>query len=247
MELNPRVRNDCPPLRVVALLFPRISQLDLTGLVEVLAALPGVAIDLAWKDLQPVSTGSGFDIVPTTTFVNTDQADVLLIPGGPGAFDLLNDETVLAFVREQAARAQYVVSVCTGAFLLGAAGLLDGLRATTHWAFLDLLPRLGAIAVSERVVQDGRVITGAGVSSGIDLALTLVALLADEAAAKRIQLLIEYDPEPPFDAGSLMRPGTDLDKALEWRDRMRARRVPLVAAVAATRRADERERGARPR
>lgn len=189
-------------LRVVALLFPGVTQLDLTGPLQVLAVSGQLELHLAWRTLDPVPTDAGFSILPTVTLADAPPADILFIPGGQGTFDLLDDDEVLQFVRRQAEGARWVTSVCTGSFLLGAAGLLRGLRATTHWASLPLLATLGAIPTSERVVREGRVITGAGVSSGIDFALTLIAELFGEQEAKRVQLQIEYDPQPPFDAGS---------------------------------------------
>lgn len=192
--------------RFVALLFPNVTQLDLTGPVQLFSRLPGVTVDLAWHTLDPVPTDAGFSIVPTVTFDDAPQADVIMIPGGQGAFDLLEDDTAIDFVRAQAAGAQYVTSVCTGAFVLGAAGLLDGRRATTHWASHPMLDLVGAIPEHARVVRDGNVITGGGVTSGIDFALVVAAELFGAPEAKRVQLTMEYDPHPPFDAGAPDRP-----------------------------------------
>jgi cyclohexyl-isocyanide hydratase len=151
-------------------------------------------------------------IVPTVTYDSCPPLDVVMVPGGPGQQDLMEDEAALSFLRKQAATAQYVTSVCTGSLVLGAAGLLKGKRATCHWAALEHLKPLGAIPVSEKVVIDGNIVTGAGVTSGIDFALTLAAILESEEVAREIQLQIEYDPDPPFDSGS---PKTAARKTLD--------------------------------
>ncbi|MFC9983544.1 DJ-1/PfpI family protein [Microbacterium keratanolyticum] len=220
-------------LRVVALLFPGVTQLDLTGPLQVLAVSGELELHLAWRTLDPVPTDAGFSIVPTVTLADAPPADILFIPGGQGTFALLDDDEVLQFVRRQAEGARWVTSVCTGSFLLGAAGLLQGLRATTHWASLPLLASLGAIPTSERVVREGRVITGAGVSSGIDFALTLLAELFDEQEAKRVQLQIEYDPQPPFDAGSPRRRDADPQLVEMMTALMHERRAGVVERAAA--------------
>lgn len=220
-------------LRVVALLFPGVTQLDLTGPLQVLAVSGQLELHLAWRTLDPVPTDAGFSIVPTATLADAPPADILFIPGGQGTFALLDDDEVLQFVRRQAEGARWVTSVCTGSFLLGAAGLLQGLRATTHWASLPLLAALGAIPTSERVVREGRVITGAGVSSGIDFALTLLAELFGEREAKRVQLQIEYDPQPPFDAGSPRRRDADPQLVEMMTALMHERRASVVERAAA--------------
>jgi cyclohexyl-isocyanide hydratase len=184
------------------LIFPRLTQLDMTGPYEVLARLPDTKVELVARTLDPVTTDRGMQIVPTATYDTCPSLDVVMVPGGPGQQDLMEDEAALAFLRKQAATAQYVTSVCTGSLVLGAAGLLKGKRATCHWAALEHLKPLGAIPVSEKVVIDGNIVTGAGVTSGIDFALTLAAILESEAVAREIQLQIEYDPDPPFDSGS---------------------------------------------
>jgi cyclohexyl-isocyanide hydratase len=188
--------------RIGMLIFSRMTQLDVTGPYEVLARLPDTAVELVARTLAPVRTDRGMQIVPSTTYADCLPLDVIMVPGGPGQQDLMEDEQALSFLRRQAAQARYVTSVCTGSLVLAAAGLLKGKRATCHWAAIDNLALLGAIPVSEHVVVDGNVITGAGVTSGIDFALRLAAILDGEQVAREIQLQIEYDPDPPFDSGS---------------------------------------------
>lgn len=188
--------------RIGMLLFPRLTQLDMTGPYEVLARLPDTKVELVARSLDPVVTDRGMRIVPTVTYADCPPLDVIMVPGGPGQQDLMEDDEALSFLRKQAASAKYVTSVCTGSLVLGAAGLLKGKRATSHWNALEHLKPLGAIPVSDKVVIDGNIVTGAGVTSGIDFALTLAALLESEEVAREIQLGIEYDPAPPFDCGS---------------------------------------------
>jgi cyclohexyl-isocyanide hydratase len=208
--------------RVIGMLiFPRLTQLDMTGPYEVLARLPNTKVELVAHSLQPVKTDRGMMIVPTVTFANCPALDVVMVPGGPGQQDLMEDKVVLEFLQRQAAGAKYVTSVCTGSLVLGAAGLLMGKRATSHWAAIEHLKLLGAIPVSEKVVVDGNVITGAGVTSGIDFALALAAILESEEVARQIQLQIEYDPAPPFNSGS---PRTALPETF---DMVRGRLAPL--------------------
>src|SRR3954469_2774900 len=184
------------------LIFPRLTQLDMTGPYEVLARVPNTKVHLVAKSLAPVKTDRGMEIVPTITLDNCPQLDLVMVPGGPGQQDLMEDQAVLEFLQKQARGAKYVTSVCTGSLVLGAAGLLKGKRATCHWAAIDHLTALGAVPVHERVVVDGNVVTCAGVASGIDFALTLAAILEGELVAREIQLQIEYDPAPPFRSGS---------------------------------------------
>ncbi|PXW14640.1 isonitrile hydratase [Paraburkholderia caballeronis] len=189
-------------LQIGFLLFPRVQQLDLTGPYDVLASLPDTTVQLVGKTLASVASSTGMILTPDTTFDDCPPLDVICIPGGAGVGDLMEDAQTLAFIRAQAAHARYVTSVCTGSLVLGAAGLLRGRRATTHWAFHDLLAPFGATPVRERVVRDGNLFTGGGITAGIDFALTLAAELAGESAAQAIQLQLEYAPAPPFDAGS---------------------------------------------
>ena len=195
------------PLRIGFLVFPRITQLDMTGPHEVFARMPGSEIHLVWKSLEPIVAQGGMSLIPTATLESCPQLDLICVPGGPGMNPLLNDEPVLDFIRRQAPGARYVTAVCTGALVLGAAGLLRGRRATTHWTAHEMLAAFGAIPVKERFVIDGNLITGGGVTAGIDFALKVAAELLGEDAAKTIQLSIEYDPKPPFDAGSPERAG----------------------------------------
>ncbi|EMN1929996.1 DJ-1/PfpI family protein [Burkholderia ambifaria] len=189
-------------LHIGLLVFPGVQQLDLTGPHDVLASLPDAAVHLVWKSRDTVASSSGLALTPTCTFDDCPPLDVICVPGGIGINDLLLDAETIAFVQQRAATARYVTSVCTGALLLGVAGLLRGRRATTHWAFHELLEPLGAVPVRERVVRDGNLITGGGVTAGIDFALTIAAELAGDEEAQSIQLALEYAPAPPFDAGS---------------------------------------------
>lgn len=184
------------------LIFPDITQLDMTGPYEVFIKFPDANVHLVWKNLDPIIAGGGMQILPTTTFADCPPLDIICVPGGAGMNPLLNDAETLKFIRLQAMTAKYVTSVCTGSLVLGAAGLLKGKRATTHWMSHDMLSELGAIPVQERVVRDGNIFTGGGVTAGIDFALTMAAEVHGPDVAKKIQLGIEYDPAPPFDAGS---------------------------------------------
>ncbi len=188
-------------LHIGLVLYPRLTQLDLTGPFEVLHRLPGAKVHLVWKDLQPVYADSGLGLLPTTTFADCPPLDVVFVPGGHGQVPLMSDPVVLDFLRQHGRTARYVTSVCTGSLVLGAAGLLDGYNAATHWAFTELLPAVGARHVPGRVVVDRNRITGGGVTAGIDFALRLVAEIAGEDMAKAIQLGLEYDPAPPFRSG----------------------------------------------
>jgi cyclohexyl-isocyanide hydratase len=183
------------------LLVPDMTQLDFTGPYEVFARCPRSRVKLVWKSLEPVRTEYGLAITPTATFDSLPQADVLFVPGGRGINDVLTDLAVLSFLSRQARSARYVTSVCTGSLALGAAGLLQGRRATTHWTALGMLPLLGAVPVRERVVFDGNIATGGGVSAGVDFGLSVAAGIYGSDAAQSIQLGMEYNPEPPFASG----------------------------------------------
>jgi len=201
-------------LQIGFLIYPGVTQLDATGPAQVLSQLPGAQVQMIWKDLQPVSTDAGFALMPTTTIKDCPPLDVICVPGGAGQFELMDDQPVLDFLAAQGAQAQFVTSVCTGSLLLGAAGLLDGYQSACHWAFRDLLPQFGATPVPERIVQDRNRISGGGVTAGIDFGLMLASRLMDEQTAKSIQLALEYDPQPPFDAGSPEKAGPVLESKL---------------------------------
>jgi cyclohexyl-isocyanide hydratase len=189
-------------LHIGFLLFPHVTQLDLTGPAQILGRLPGARVHLLWKSLAPVITDVGFTINPTTAFADCPGLDVLCVPGGFGIECLLDDDETLGFLRRQGDSARYVTSVCNGSLVLGAAGLLQGYRAACHWLWRDYLPRFGAIPVAERIVRDRNRISGGGVTAGIDFGLALAAELAGDEAARMLQLAFEYDPQPPFDCGS---------------------------------------------
>jgi cyclohexyl-isocyanide hydratase len=220
-------------MRIVMLLFPNMTALDLVGPAQVFSHIPGLDLDLASHSLEPVATDAGFSLLPTSTFTYTPMCDLLFVPGGEGVFDLLGEPAVLNFLQRQAAGAQWLTSVCTGLFLLAAAGLLRGRRATTHWAWFPLLYQLDVVPVNERVVRDGTIITGAGVTSGLDFALSVVAELFGDAVARHRQLTLEYAPRPPFDAGGPDRPDTDPAAVSAARALMSQRWGPAVAAAAA--------------
>jgi cyclohexyl-isocyanide hydratase len=193
-----------PELLVGMLLFPELTLLDLAGPYDVFTRMPGARVYLVAPDLQPIRVQNGLELRPTSTFEAVPSPlDILFVPGGPGQEHVMEDERYLGYIREQGQIAGLVTSVCTGSLILGAAGLLQGYRATTHWRYVDLLRLLGAVPVAdERVVVDRNRITGAGVSAGIDFALRVASLLCGETAARAIQLSLEYDPRPPFSGGS---------------------------------------------
>jgi cyclohexyl-isocyanide hydratase len=184
------------------LVFPNVQQLDLTGPYEVFASWPRARVRLVAKTLEPVTSSTGLVLTPDASFADCPQLDVLCVPGGAGVNALMDDEATLAFVRRQAEGARFVTSVCTGALVLGAAGLLAGKQATTHWASHHLLETVGAVPVRARVVRDGGLMTGGGVTAGIDFALALIGELAGEEVAAAIELNLEYAPAPPFGAGA---------------------------------------------
>ncbi|HKA86841.1 MAG TPA: DJ-1/PfpI family protein [Haliangiales bacterium] len=188
-------------LHIGMLLYPGLTQLDLTGPYELLHQLPGSRVHLVWKDTRPVRADSGLELVPTTAMADCPPLDVVFVPGGLGQMVHMGDPEVLGFLHRHGESARYVTSVCTGALLLGAAGLLQGYQATTHWAFVDLLSAFGARHVKARVVVDRNRITGGGVTAGLDFGLRLVAAIAGERLARSLQLALEYDPDPPFRSG----------------------------------------------
>jgi cyclohexyl-isocyanide hydratase len=187
---------------IAFLLFPGLTQLDLTGPAQILSRLPGAKMELVWESLDPVMSDARFAIVPTATFADVPSADILCIPGGVGVADVMNNDAAMAWVRAVGGEAAWVTSVCTGSLILGAACLLKGYRATTHWAWHQHLALFGAEPVKARTVTDRNRVTGGGVTAGIDFALTLAAHVSGDAVAKTLQLAFEYDPAPPFDCGS---------------------------------------------
>jgi len=186
-------------------IFPNLTQLDFTGPLQVLHRLPGATTHIVAKTRDLVPSDGPLAIPPTATFADCPPLDLICIPGGFGVSEAMEDDETIGFVRDAGARAKYVTSVCTGAFILGAAGLLQGKRATTHWAYHHLLTRVGAIPVKERVVRDGNTFTGGGVTAGVDFAFTLMSDMAGPLVAQAVQLALEYDPKPPFEGGSPSR------------------------------------------
>ena len=222
-------------MQIGFVLFPDLTQHDFTGPLQVLHRLPGATTHIAAKTRDPVPSDCGLSLVPTTTFAACPPLDLLCIPGGFGVDEAMADAETMDFVKRQGAHARYVTSVCTGAFILGAAGLLQGKRATTHWAYREFLPLVGATPEHARVVRDGNTITGGGVTAGIDFALTVVAEIAGADAAQQIQLAIEYDPAPPFDAGDPARAPETVRDAMTGRyaKRQEAFKTALLAATRA--------------
>jgi cyclohexyl-isocyanide hydratase len=222
-------------MHVVMLLFPRFQQLDLTGPYEVFARFSELQLHLVWKSADPVTDVNGLRVLPTGTLADCPPADILFVPGGPGQIDLMEDREVLGFLRRQGERAAYVTSVCTGSLVLAAAGLLTGYRATCHWLSLDQLGYFGVEPSTERVVFDRNRVTGAGVTSGIDFALALVAHLFGAERAKAVALSMEYDPQPPFPGGSVTKaePAIIADVRRETAD-FQAEREKVAYRAAAT-------------
>ena len=211
------------PLQIGIVLFPRVTQLDFTGPLQVFSSVPGAQVHLIWKRIEPVASDSVMMITPTVSFADCPQLDVICVPGGIGTDDMVNDEEMLAFVKKQAEGAKFITSVCTGSLVLGAAGLLKGFRATTHWSAMEALAPFGAIPTKTRVCTDRNRVTGGGVTAGIDFALTLVSLLHDQKTAEAIQLRLEYNPAPPFNSGS---PDTAPPEVLAFmKDRIAAAQV----------------------
>jgi len=220
-------------LRIGGLIFPEIDQADFTGPFEVLSRLPDSEFLVIGANLEPIRDAKGLILTPEITFDDTPTLDVLLVPGGPGVNVLMEDELTLNFLRHQAAGARLVLSVCTGALLLGAAGMLQGRRATTHWASHHLLPLFGALPQSARVVVDGHLVTAAGVTSGIDAALQVAAILCGEQIAQEIQLAMEYAPAPPFASGSPATAPASVRDAVERSNRtLVAERTDLARRIA---------------
>lgn len=195
-------------------LFPQVTHLDFTGPFEVFGRVPGARVLALAATLAPVTSDTGLRILPDETFDSAPDLDILCVPGGPGINAMLDDQAFLGFLRRQGERARFVTSVCSGSLLLGAAGLLSGYRAASHWMSREFLPAFGAIPDEGRVVVDRNRITGGGVTAGIDFGLVLAGMLVGEEAARRIQLMLEYNPAPPFDAGSPEQAGAQLATAV---------------------------------
>jgi cyclohexyl-isocyanide hydratase len=210
------------------LVFPRITALDITGPFEVLARIPGARIHWIWKTRETVLSDAGFPLQPTVDFAGCPKLDVICVPGGPGVNALMEDDAVLDFLRSRAAEVRLLTSVCAGSLVLGAAGLLAGQRAACHWLSRDMLAEFGAIPDPARIVVDGKHISGGGVTAGLDFAFAVVAALAGEAKAREIQLLLEYDPKPPFRGGT---PETADPETLAG---VRAMVAPMIEARLAT-------------
>jgi cyclohexyl-isocyanide hydratase len=218
------------------ILFPDLTLLDLTGPLQVLARLPQSRTVIAAKSETPVPSDCGLSLLPTHSFADAPRFDLICVPGGvKGVIGAIGDRETVEFVRRQAIGAKYVTSVCTGAFVLGVAGLLQGRRATTHWAYTELLPLVGAKYEKARIVRDGNLISAGGVTAGVDFGLAVVAELAGETVARGIQLGIEYDPAPPFDSGHPDRASAAVKSTLSERyDKARsALRDSLTQAVMA--------------
>jgi putative intracellular protease/amidase len=197
-------------MQIVIPLYDRFTALDAVGPYEVLSRVPGARVTFAGVEARPYTTDTGMlTISADAALADLPSPEVFVVPGGPGSTDATEDEALIAWIRTAHETSEWTTSVCTGSELLGAAGLLDGLEATTYWADMEMLERYGAVPTEKRVVEQGKIVTAAGVSSGIDMALTLVARMTHEEVAKAIQLGIEYDPEPPFDSGSTRTASAD--------------------------------------
>ena len=220
------------PIRVAFLVYPNVTQLDLTGPAQVLSRLGEAKVDLVWKTRDPVQTDSGFALLPTATLDDVEAADILCVPGGFGCTDVMLDEDALGWVRDIGDSAQWVTSVCTGSLILGAAGLLKGYRATSHWAWRDYLKLFGAEPAAERVVFDRNRVTGGGVTAGIDFALALTAAIRGDDYARAVQLGLEYDPHPPFDSGSPDKAGVALVSVHERSNRLAPDRERKILCAA---------------
>jgi cyclohexyl-isocyanide hydratase len=204
-------------MNIVFVLFENVTQLDFAGPVQFLSRIPGATTYVVSKDGKAIQTDASFSILPSSDFASCPQADILCVPGGFGVREAIGDPAIVEFVREQAKGAEWITSVCTGTFILGAAGLLRGKRATTHWGYTHLLPLYGATHDEARVVRDGNLVTAGGVTSGIDFALELIAMAKGPELAQTLQLALEYDPAPPFAAGHPSRAPEAIVSAMKAR------------------------------
>lgn len=199
-------------LKIGFLAFPGVTQLDLTGPYEVLSHVPHVDVCIIAKSTRPLVADGNFILKPHGSLCQTKHLDILVVPGGPGINQVIMDVDTINYIRAISTTARYITSVCTGALALGVAGLLKGKKAVTHWAAQEFLKEFGAIAVDQRVVKDGNIITGGGITAGIDFGLTLAAEIAGKEIAERIQLILEYNPSPPFCSGN---PGTASNETIK--------------------------------
>lgn len=217
---------------IAMVIFPGLTQLDLTGPYDVLTRLPGTEVLLVAETMQPIKSDAGLVLTPDVTFDDCPQADILFVPGGRGVFEAMQSAVTISFLQKQAVTAKYITSVCTGALILAAAGLLNGYKATTHWLSLHLLRLFKIEVLEQRVVVDGNRITGGGVTAGIDFGLYLVGILAGDAAAKEIQLMMEYNPAPPYNAGSPKTAGEEIvAKIVEARKEIQKEREELIKRI----------------
>jgi len=221
-------------LHIGMLIYPRVDQIDFTGPFEVFSSLPNATVHVLWKDKTPLRDIRGLVLTAQTALDEAPALDVLHVPGGYGQQALMDDEVVLSLIRRQMESGRYVFSVCTGALLCGAAGILRGRRATAHWTVVDLLPYFGATYGNARVVVDGNLVSSAGVTAGIDGALTMAALLRGDETAEKIQLAMEYAPQPPFQSGTPETAPADVLEAVVAQGlRMKDARLATARQVAA--------------
>jgi cyclohexyl-isocyanide hydratase len=210
--------------RIAMVIYPGMTTLDMIAPQVIFSALGNTDVQLVWKDRKTIVSDSGVPIVPTQVFDDVPAGlTALFVPGGTRSYAMMNDPDVIGFLQRVGPAAQYVTSVCTGSLILASAGLLRGYRATTHWVVHDVLATLGATPVTQRVVVDRNRITGAGVTAGLDFGLTIAAKLRGDDYARMLQLMLEYDPQPPFDAGSEAKAGVEIDR------RARAAYASLIA------------------
>jgi cyclohexyl-isocyanide hydratase len=214
-------------------IFPGLTQLDLTGPYEVFVRLPGMKVLLIAETKDAVRSDHGLLLTPDETFSEAPQVDILFVPGGNGVFAAMQNKALIHFLQKQAAGAKYITSVCTGALVLAAAGLLDGYKATTHWLSLNLLKLFDIDVLTQRVVEDRNRITGGGVTAGIDFGLHVAATLYGENAAKEVQLMMEYNPAPPFNSGSPETADEEIVKRVrEARNAIQKEREDLIRKIA---------------
>jgi cyclohexyl-isocyanide hydratase len=220
-------------MKIGMILFPALTQLDLTGPHEVFGRIPGAEVLLLAENLQPVTSDDGLLLTPNCTFETSPQIDVLCVPGGRGIFDAMQNRLLITYLQQQSKEAAFITSVCTGSIILAAAGLLTGFKATTHWLSLNLLRLFpGVEVVEERVVIDRNRITGGGVTAGIDFGLHVAKELSNEEVAKEIQLMMEYNPKPPFNAGTPKTADKKIvDRVVSSRKEIQQQRAELIKKI----------------